>query len=946
VRPLPSIGRAARFAVDDGAETWRFARADANVARRLAEIGRRGVGGFVAWGEDDDGAWARREPPARTAEGARELPWREAVTIVRDVAAALAACEEEALWPGRLHPARIAIAPWIGITADALVGAMVGADAAREDAAVGPWTPPEQAAGAAWDAAANRYVLGLVAYQLVAGEHPFGGAGLRHALAGQALGAPPFEARVSARTRPGVQALVLAVLDPDPGGRPRDAGAIARRCEELLGDARRRDEGQATATRGPGEARGERRPARAERSPLAPRVSMAAALVGAIVAAALAAAPTTRADRPAKGPPPARSLTDARPASCAPCHAREVAEWSRSVMAHAATSPLFGALESLVEEQVARDDDCPDGAGILRRADGAACVSRTGVRSTGAGGEGWCVRCHLPLAGASPSWSTVSRAPLRDLASPAAMDGVACGACHEAIGPVADHARAAGVFEGNPTWTSLATGQAFLTRPEDARGRRGIGNSGYLLDPASFLATGGAPHRAPSDAARAYLRSSELCGACHDVRLFGTDVLGAARGEHFKRLRNGYSEWRAWADEEARAGRAAPTCQGCHMSLFPGVCAAGGDGGDGCPRGTHFEPRAPGDRALGRLAPDSARLTPVASHAFASVDVPLSSALDARLVDDPGLDPAGAPLGVRARRDLLLARALRFAIDPPRRHGGEIEVPVVLENVGAGHRVPAGFSQEREIWVELTITDADGRDVYRVGHLEAPDADLGDKVFLRVNTGDDRVDDRGRPVGLFGADVVDGPDAPRWSPRPGDGATRFRGRGLVNLQNGFLRCVRCIGVVDARGECVASERQGITRADRFDDGDYDPDTGVCRSNLEGARALFETYFPIGALDAARGIAKAPDAILDTRSAPPGVPLTYTYAIDARGFRPPFTARARLLFRAFPPYLVRAFAAYEAQMSARGRRPSGPQVDPSMLGRIDVVTIGRAEARIE
>ena len=36
-------------------------------------------------------------------------------------------------------------------------------------------------------------------------------------------------------------------------------------------------------------------------------------------------------------------------------------------------------------------------------------------------------------------------------------------------------------------------------------------------------------------------------------------------------------------------------------------------------------------------------------------------------------------------------------------------ITIAIENVGAGHRVPAGFSQEREFWVHLRVTDADGR---------------------------------------------------------------------------------------------------------------------------------------------------------------------------------------------------------------------------------------------
>src|SRR4029077_15338743 len=81
--------------------------------------------------------------------------------------------------------------------------------------------------------------------------------------------------------------------------------------------------------------------------------------------------------------------------ACAGCHARQVAEWRRSVMAHAVKSPLFGALESVVEEQVGRDDRCPNGAGVLRKASAAVCrEEKTGNPLTGTGGEHWCVNCH------------------------------------------------------------------------------------------------------------------------------------------------------------------------------------------------------------------------------------------------------------------------------------------------------------------------------------------------------------------------------------------------------------------------------------------------------------------------------------------------------------------------------------------------------------------------
>jgi hypothetical protein len=76
-----------------------------------------------------------------------------------------------------------------------------------------------------------------------------------------------------------------------------------------------------------------------------------------------------------------------------------------------------------------------------------------------------------------------------------------------------------------------------------------------------------------------------------------------------------------------------------------------------------------------------------------------------------------------------------------------------------------------------------------------------------------------------------------------------------------------------------------------------------------------------------------------------VPLTYTYELATGSHPAPFAIEAQLLFRAFPPYLVRAFAAYEAGQSRAGLRPSGPQVDERMLARDEPVEIGNARARV-
>jgi hypothetical protein len=371
------------------------------------------------------------------------------------------------------------------------------------------------------------------------------------------------------------------------------------------------------------------------------------------------------------------------------------------------------------------------------------------------------------------------------------------------------------------------------------------------------------------------------------------------------------------------------------------VADSGGSGpARGCPPGTRFEPREPGDLPSGLVATSSTEPRLLHPHYFTSVEVPFAPSYDHALADETALDSAGIPLGLRARTGQLLARSVTLSLGRiERRRGGRLELPVTVENVGAGHRVPGGFSQERELWVHLRVTDEHGRLVYEVGRVDRPDQDLADKRLLFVRTDDGRTDGQGRPLGLFGADIADGPDAPEWDPPPARGGTRFVGRGLISFQNGFLRCVRCVGTIDARGRCQPLPSQTGTRSARYEDGDYDPATGVCASNLEGEHALFETYFPVGALDATRGFTKAPDAIIDTRSLEPEVPVTYVYDISVP--KGELRVEARLLFRAFPPYLIRAFAAYEAKKAASGRRPTGPLIDRRALDRLEIVEIARA-----
>lgn len=76
--------------------------------------------------------------------------------------------------------------------------------------------------------------------------------------------------------------------------------------------------------------------------------------------------------------------------------------------------------------------------------------------------------------------------------------------------------------------------------------------------------------------------------------------------------------------------------------------------------------------------------------------------------DELGIDPYGFPRSIIDRREALLKSALTLDLeDVPEqvKAGTPLRIDAWLENVGAGHNVPAGFSQERELWVSVVLSD-------------------------------------------------------------------------------------------------------------------------------------------------------------------------------------------------------------------------------------------------
>ena len=271
------------------------------------------------------------------------------------------------------------------------------------------------------------------------------------------------------------------------------------------------------------------------------------------------------------------------------------------------------------------------------------------------------------------------------------------------------------------------------------------------------------PGEDPPDV-RPYIQTSQYCGACHDVRLPAPDPV---HEEPFLRLENLYTEWyqsplnlhpdsdpetrNPYRDEAGRPRRV--VCQDCHMSLFPYAppgtypgaytaaaedCDPQGQCGETVfaqgalsrlrprpkPRVTTHNMTGP-DRALGYLAPTPERLGLEPTAALPpSLALPNQTANESNAADPD----YGLPMSLDARRRQLLEQAATISlagtperIDPNDRDCTDgvccdaaghcnLAVKAWLTNVNGGHNVAAGFSQERQMWVELTVQDLGNRD--------------------------------------------------------------------------------------------------------------------------------------------------------------------------------------------------------------------------------------------
>jgi hypothetical protein len=194
--------------------------------------------------------------------------------------------------------------------------------------------------------------------------------------------------------------------------------------------------------------------------------------------------------------------------------------------------------------------------------------------------------------------------------------------------------------------------------------------------------------------------NAEICGTCHDVKhvVFETD------------LETTYTEWKNGPynsdDPEKRI-----TCQGCHMYQRPDVPATG----------STERPANPGYAAEG--GPEREHIF---THYFVGANVYL-----------PKLN------GDLEKSRMAMSRlqhSAALAID--KSHLDQHELIIEVKNIGAGHYLPTGLTDVRQMWLEIEVNDKNGNTVFTSGVRDKDQYLPDDAIIYNTVFGDGK----GNPV--------------------------------------------------------------------------------------------------------------------------------------------------------------------------------------------------------
>ncbi len=174
----------------------------------------------------------------------QKIPFPEAVTLVREVASALAYAHQQGIIHRDIKPENIMLSGGHAVVADfgiarALSAAQQGPEGGMTGVGFAIGTPaymsPEQATASEVDGRSDEYSLACVFYEMVTGATPFAGQTVQAVLAKSLTGARPRLSKVTPTVPADADAPVARALSADPAARFDSVTSFAQALEAAAG---------------------------------------------------------------------------------------------------------------------------------------------------------------------------------------------------------------------------------------------------------------------------------------------------------------------------------------------------------------------------------------------------------------------------------------------------------------------------------------------------------------------------------------------------------------------------------------------------------------------------------------------------------------------------------------------------------------------------------------
>jgi hypothetical protein len=393
--------------------------------------------------------------------------------------------------------------------------------------------------------------------------------------------------------------------------------------------------------------------------------------------------------------------------TCLTCHPKQFREWSVSQHSYSQLSPLYLSLNNKINEL-----------------------------ANGSNGD-FCLRCHNQVGSNLGENSFVSNLERH----PTSREGITCVVCHRMDRNYNKASGRLALVKGgltDPIYgpTGNAEMERILANPDKYR---------VVTDPD---VSGRKIHKEVKQFAG--LSSPMFCGTCHDVTLFNGF-----------RLEEAFSEYRM-----SPAAARGTTCQDCHMGKQQGVESGYEIGPAAIVGGVPTKPRKLANHFFG--GPDYSIISPgifphnseaqqmatleqwlqfdhVAGwgtdefedeveydHVFPERWEAIDDRYDARAILE---DQFELLEWAREKRHEVLRNGYQIdKIETVSADQSGIEFKIKVINASDGHNVPTGFSGERLVWLDVTVSDAKGTVIFRSGDRD-PNGDLRDGHSSYVRAG-------------------------------------------------------------------------------------------------------------------------------------------------------------------------------------------------------------------